>query len=326
MKVATVSFDLINRILLFIDRAENQAILLNHRQKWYRLTSSLRVLEDTSWAIEYYLQSQYPTDFKGKYLYTYGLLQALFLQMDAANSLNQALFGQKINYKDEYPTAYAIREIRNDVTGHPTNRGGNNFIYLAQQSLSHGSFYYSKDNADSERSNIIDVNVLLAISETAFCINTILGGIIHELDSEWIDYINKHRGRKMKEIFNQLGYAKEKALSDDYMSEWGYRATKDMISNCEEELKLRYGSVEAIDCYKNLIAEIYDIYSLIDKETAPLSPCTQQKIHFYLKQLLFSKLEELERCCEETDDYFLHYGEEINFSGQADAVSIVIEE
>lgn len=121
MEVTTVSFDLINRIFLFINRTENQAILLSHRQKWYRLTSSLRVLEDTSWAIEYYLLSQYPTDHKGKCLYTYGLLQALFLQMDAANSLNQALFEKKINYKDEYPAAYAIREIRNDVTGHPTN-------------------------------------------------------------------------------------------------------------------------------------------------------------------------------------------------------------
>lgn len=326
MEVTTVSFDLINKIFLFINRTENQAILLSHRQKWYRLTSSLRVLEDTSWAIEYYLQSQYPTDYKGKYLYTYGLLQALFLQMDAANSLNQALFEKKINYKDEYPAAYAIREIRNDVTGHPTNRGGNDFIYLAQHSLSRGSFYYSKDNADSECCNIIDVNVLSAVSETASCINTILGGIILELDSEWIDYINKHRGRKMEEIFKQLNYAKEKALSDDYMSEWGYNATKDMISKCEEELKLRYGSVEAVDCYKYLIAEIYDIYSLIDEETADLSPCTQQKVHFYLKQLLFSKLEELEQCCKETDDYFLHYGEEITFSEQADTVTIVIEE
>ena len=61
----TVSFDLSKQIYTHINRTEKQAILLANRQKWNRLTSALRVLEDTSWAIEYYLNNDYPADFKG---------------------------------------------------------------------------------------------------------------------------------------------------------------------------------------------------------------------------------------------------------------------
>ena len=78
-KIETVSFNLIKKLFRHINRTEKQATLLTNRQKWDRLTSALYTLEDTSYAIEYYLESDYPADIKGKYLYTYGLLQALFV-------------------------------------------------------------------------------------------------------------------------------------------------------------------------------------------------------------------------------------------------------
>lgn len=56
-------------------------------------------------------------------LYIYGLLQALFLQQDAANGISTALLGKKIDFKQEYPSLFEIREIRNDTVGHPTLRG-----------------------------------------------------------------------------------------------------------------------------------------------------------------------------------------------------------
>ena len=87
----TVSFELIRKIYNHINRTEKITSLLSNRQKWDRLTSALNVLEDTSWAIEYYLGNDYPSEFKGKYLYTYGLLQALFVQGDAVNSISIAV-------------------------------------------------------------------------------------------------------------------------------------------------------------------------------------------------------------------------------------------
>jgi len=104
--IETVSLDLIHKIRLHINRTEKQAALLANRQKWGRLTSALYVLEDTSCAIEYYLKAEYPDDVGGKYLYTYGLLQALFVQEDAIDSLSYALFDKNIDFKNEYPKAF----------------------------------------------------------------------------------------------------------------------------------------------------------------------------------------------------------------------------
>ena len=60
----TVSFELIRKIYNHINRTEKITSLLSNRQKWDRLTSALNVLEDTSWAIEYYLGNDYPSEFK----------------------------------------------------------------------------------------------------------------------------------------------------------------------------------------------------------------------------------------------------------------------
>lgn len=304
----TVSFDLIKSIYTHINRTEKQAVLLSNRQKWNRLTSALNVIEDTSWAIEYYLDSDYPSELKGKYLYTYGLLQALFMQEDAANSLSIALFNKDIDFKTAYPKAFAVREIRNDVVGHPTQRGASNYIYLAQCSLTKHSFYYSKDDSNTGKYNIVDVDVQSAISETAACINSILKNALDQLNAEFNQYLEQHKGRKMKEIFDMLHYYKEKVLLNNAMGDQGYTATKDMVNRCEEELILRYGKVDAVDSYHYLLEEIHEIYSLIDEAIPQIPYEFREQIKKYMLQLLFTKLEELECCCGETDDYFESQG------------------
>lgn len=305
----TVSFELIRKIYNHINRTEKITSLLSNRQKWDRLTSALNVLEDTSWAIEYYLSNDYPSEFKGKYLYTYGLLQALFVQEDAVNSISIALFGRKIDFKTSYPKAYAVREMRNDVAGHPTNRGTSNYIYLAQCSLRKDSFYYIKDDSMTEQSENIDVDVYAAISEMASCINEILENAVKELDEELEKYIEQHKGRKMVEIFNLLHYSKEKALLDSVMGAWGYESTKDMVRRCEEELILRYGTIDALDSYKYLLGEIHEIYSLIDEGLRQVDYPLCGQLEKYLLQLLFVKLEELRDYCKETDEYFENGGD-----------------
>ena len=312
-KIETVSFNLIKKIFRHINRTEKQATLLTNRQKWDRLTSALYTLEDTSYAIEYYLESDYPADIKGKYLYTYGLLQALFVQEDAINSLSCALFDRRINFETEYPEAFAVREMRNDVVGHPTHREKSKYIYLAQHSLSKGSFCYSKDNSFTAHRNTINVDVYGAINETATCVNTILKNALEELDREFREYIEQHRSRKMIEIFNMLQYAREKTLIPnelDALGSWGYDATKDMVQKCEEELIKRYGTVEAVDSYKYLLDDIYEVYQIIDDDIPRIEVDSQERIKKYMLQILFSKLDELKNLCEETDKYFQSYGED----------------
>ena len=304
--IETVSFDLIHKIRLHINRAEKQIHLLADRKVWDKLTSSLYVLEDTSHAIEYYLESEYPSDVRGKYLYTYGLLQALYVQGDAIRSLSVALFNKKITFHTDYPRAHAVREIRDDVTGHPTQRGPDSYIYLAQYSLGKDSFRYSKDNSFTAMRDTINVDVYAAISEMATCVNTVLKNTLDALDAEFKQYIEKHKDRKMKEIFNMLHYAKEKTLIPNALGSWGY------------------DSVKAVDSCKYLLDEIHEIYGIIDNDIPTIAPELQDRFQKYMLQTLFSKLEELERYCEETDDYFDNYGAEPEQAATTNLPPIVI--
>ena len=305
-----VSFELIKRIRHHINETTKQASLLKNVNQWLQLTAALDVLEDSSWAVQYYHETDYPDEVKGKYLFTYGPLQALFLQQDAISGINRALFGTDIDFKKQYPGAYATRELRNDVVGHPTWRdGGKHFVYLTQISLHKNSFYYIKQSGVVGNVESVEVDTSKAISDTAMAINCILTHALEELDSEFRAYINAHKERKMKEIFNLLGYAREKALTNDVMQSWGYESTKEMVLKCEEELILRYGSIDVVGSYAYLLKDIHNIFDLIDKGLPRIPDDLVQDIKKYLLEHLFAKLEELKQYSEETDEYFENAGQ-----------------
>lgn len=313
--MTTVSVELIKRIRCHINRTEKQAVLLNNQRKWLQLTAALNVLEDTAYAIEYYRDTEYPCDIRGKYLFTYGLIQALFVQNDSIISIYSSLFGKdekilKKEFKEKYPKVYRIREMRDDVVGHPTFRNGNQFIRLAQCSMNKDSFFYIKWDGKLGTSESITVDVIAATDEVAKCVNDILEASVKDLDREFIEYIDRYKERKMKEIFNQLGYAKEKVLLNTYLKHEEYEATKEMVKQCENELIERYGSIEAADSYKYLLESIHSLYMLIDDGLERIPADIRPQIEKCLFENLFTKLEELQLYCDNTDSYFKNYGKE----------------
>ena len=130
----------------------------------------------------------------------------------------------------------------------------------------------------------------------------------------------------MKKIFNKLHDYKEKALLDSIMGTWGYESTKNLVKQCEDELVLRYGSVDAMDSYSDLLGAIHEIYSLIDNGIPQIPYDLQRQFQKYMLQALFAKLEELQCYCEETDEYFENYGEEKELSREIPQVQIIFGE
>lgn len=303
-------FKLIQKIRKHINRTEKISTLLPDRSKWLSLTSALDVLEDATGAINYYIESAFPDNVDGKYLFIYGLIQALFLQMDAANSIQKALTDSKIDFNKDYPNAYLVREMRNDVVGHPTNRNGNQFIYLVQMSLNKNGFSYNKASSTPGNMNgeSIPVSVDNAINEVNNCIKSVLERTITALNDEFIEYINLHRDRKMKELFNELNYAREKAFEDSSLSSWGYKKAMEIATNFKNELVQRYGSLEAAENYSYPLKDICEIYDLIDNGLPQIPPELRSKSKKYFLECLFSKLEELKSSAEEIDRYFETYG------------------
>ena len=301
----TVSFDLIKRIREHIQRQERMSPLIPIYKKWIGITASIDVLEDSSWAVEYYIENDYPSDMKGKYLYTYGLLQALFVQQDAADNIYRVFLDEKIKWDAEYPKAYAVREMRNDVTGHPLNRDNHFFVYLVQMYMKKESISYLKDDVVSKNYESVNVNLMGSIEDSAKCINHVLSRVLEKLDSEHKAYINAHKNVKMVKIFQGLDYAREKIICRDLvMGDCLYDSTKGMVKKCREELVKRYGSENAIDAYKSTLNEIDELYDLIDNEIPRSNVSKKDDVIYRLKENLLSKLEYLVGLCKETDEYF----------------------
>ena len=300
-----VSFDLIKRIRKHIQRLERMSLLIPNRKKWIGITASIDVLEDSSWAIEYYVENDYPSDMKGKYLYTYGLLQALFVQQDAVENIYEVFFDEKIKWKEEYPKAYVVREMRNDVTGHPLNRDNHFFIYLVQMYMKKDSISYLKDDVKTLENEMIKVNLMESIEDSAKCINHVLARVLEKLDSEHKVYIMNHKDVKMVDIFRSLSYAREKIVCRDSVMEPAlYKITKDMVKNCKEEVIKRYGSISAIDAYDSIFKDVDELYDLIDNGVPNSNMSQKDEVVYRLKENLILKLEALEGLCKETDEYF----------------------
>lgn len=301
----TISFGLIERIREHIQRQERMCQMIPNHKKWVGITASIDVLEDSSWAIESYMEKDYPSDMKGKYLYTYGLLQALFVQQDASDNIYRVFFDEKIKWKEEYPKAYAVREMRNDVAGHPLNKGNHFFVYLVQMDMTKESISYVKEDVDSKTTESINVRIMDSIEDSAKCINQVLSRVLDKLDYEHKAYINAYKDVKMVNIFQGLDYAREKIICRDSLMEGvQYDMTKTMVKNCKEEVTKRYGSEDAIDAFKSSFRAIDELYDLIDSEVPNSNMSRKGDVIYRLKENLIQKLEHLKDLCKETDEEF----------------------
>ncbi|MBD3667286.1 MAG: hypothetical protein HUJ16_04965 [Kangiella sp.] len=116
-----------------------QIDLLEDSSNWNQICSSLDVIGDTMFAIGSYAASDFPKDSGLQYIYTYGLLQSLFLQQDALRHLSEA-FDIHLNPS---PTLMEIRGIRNASIGHPTKqnqKGERIYNYISRMSMSKHGF------------------------------------------------------------------------------------------------------------------------------------------------------------------------------------------
>lgn len=290
-----------------IERGEKYYALLNDKSKWNQYCASLYAIEDAQCAIEAYTSYEFPTDIRGKYLYIYGLLQALFLQQDAANGISTALLGKKIDFKQEYPSLFEIREIRNDTVGHPTLRGKSNcsnqsYVQIVQMSMNRQGFKYATYRAINDyKFEEKYVNLTKCIKEQSESVLSILREICVSLDDEWKQYLERFRGKEMMKLFENFHYAREKALEGGAMAEFGMGKAKTIVQSCKEALNDRYGDWKNKDSFRCEIEDIDEIFKLLNEPKGLL----RERIDYYLTEMLFIKLGKLEKYAEEIDEEFI---------------------
>jgi len=193
----------------FINTGRHQASLLQSRETWNQICSSLDVIGDTVLCIEDYVSSPYPSTDGLKYIFTYGILQALFLQQDAVRHLSEAF--------DIAHTPSAalmkIRDIRNAAIGHPTKhqiKKSTHYNYISRISLAKTGFTLMRSSPEDD-TQFVDVDISGIISEQLTDIENALSSLAEKLKEADRMHREEFGGKLIADIFHSsTGYLFEK--------------------------------------------------------------------------------------------------------------------
>lgn len=244
-------FDIESEVRNHINTHRYQKVLISELDNWSQICSSLDTLGDTGLALKSYFNSDFPTESGLSYIYTYGLLQALFIQQDAMNHLSEA-FEVPYELSDELKS---IRAVRNASIGHPTkNRVQKTTYYnhISRISMSKGGFTLARYYDEGE-SEFIDVNFKNIVETQLIGINNayaLISGKLREIDEQ-------HRAKFM-----------EKPLADILHSTMVYMFEKvgqAIYSPSNSNISFGLSMLESIEqTYNNFQSALQDRNELLD--------------------------------------------------------------
>lgn len=305
----SVSIDLINEIRQIINEPYiSNRLRLLEVEKWLCITSALDTLEDASSAIEFYDNSKSAKNSTGElYLYVYGLLQALYVSQECIVALRNSLVNREINFKEESPDLYYVRNVRNDIL-HATDRGEVNksYIYLTQIKMSKSNLEYYKQSKENFSLSSECVNVMELIDKNNGEINKYLEEVKNEVSEELKAKKEKFSKDKLVDLFVNLNFIAHNLTENTFMDNWAYDATKEILRKYKSGLDKRYIS------WKECDADVYEI-EFIEKIYEGLDKNLLDENKNCLKEILIDDLlyhfKNLENLAREHDDYCLDIGQ-----------------
>jgi len=234
-----------------------QSVLLKDSNAWNQICSSLDVIGDTLCAIESYQSEPFPDNVGLKYISSYGILQALFIQQDALRHLSEA-FG--IDYK-ENAVIKEIRENRNAAIGHPTKqtrKGSKYYNHISRISISKSGFDLLRFS-ESRPHEMVRVDILAAIIGQLDGIAEDYQKIVDKLNEVDRMHREKFKDNPLQDIFHSaMGYCFEKIAAGIHAHSYG---DKDFGHSNLKMVKEVYHRFEAALKERNELHE-YTAYDL----------------------------------------------------------------
>lgn len=245
-----------------ITRYQNE--LIKDIDKWNQICCSLDTIGDTLFLVDGYLKTEYPKDIGLKYIYTYGLLQALVVQQDAISFLSQAF---NVKYKRS-KRALEIRNYRNSSIGHPIKqnqdilkKGKIVHNYLSRMTLSKDGFTLMRCY-DSYKTEFVDINVICIIDDNLTEI---------KLAYEKVTNTLKEADKMHKEKY------KNKPLVDSFSSGMNYYFEKISQGIHSPNDSNRSFGLNML----NLIIDVYTDFEISLKERGDIKKYTQYDLDEY---------------------------------------------
>lgn len=193
----------------YINTSRYQLNLVKNLDNWNQICSSLDTIGDTILTIEDYIATDYPKSIGLKYIYTYGILQGLFIQQDAMKHLSESF---KIDYVRSEKLS-KIRALRNAAIGHPTKNSVKTvtyYNYISRMSLHKWGFTLLR-SSENNRTEFIDVDLLQILQEQTKEIEVSYRVLVEKLEEADKSHKEKYKLNRISEIFHpSVGYLFQK--------------------------------------------------------------------------------------------------------------------
>ena len=301
---------LTTRIRNILNHPWKKELLFQDRVKWDKIWASLDTFDDTQEAIDYYKNIKDFDAYSGGYLYIYGVLQAINLQQDALNNLQNALFDKSIDWKSEYPDLFKIREHRNDSIGHPTNRGNNNsFHMIGRYSIKKQGFnlasYFPKTGSTSKYE---EIDIIEGIRIQAELLEKILKNTMNQLENEFEKHKKKFEGTLISSTIPQsYDYHISKLFEHIYgnkpIIEVDFQVISDTIKNIRIEIEKRYLKLSALQGIEYTINLIEYILNRLEKTLIKNKIDDENELTIFIQSLRIHS-NELFEMVQEIDEEF----------------------
>lgn len=230
--------------------------------KYNQTFTSIDLIEDSQIAIEEFEKIE-TTGIEGRStLLIYGLLQSFFLQQDGLYSLYKSIVDNNIKQKDFFDLfsfEQEIRDVRNDIAGHPTNRKNSEYYFIAKGATTKYRFTYAGYTPEFRK---VEVDLKAFISKQFDFVKKVLLIIQDDIRKKYEMKKGEHKNLQLIEMI--IGVDRNlqlisRGIRDDkrnFQGEWGISGITDSVEKIKKELNLRYNN--------NLPIGISEAFRIID--------------------------------------------------------------
>lgn len=264
--------------------------------------TSLDVIEDSEDAIDEFLDLPESNMPKRSVLYIYGVLQAMYCQQDGLFSLHQNIskleFKKQNDFFNYFKFNMDIREIRNDIAGHPTSRKGNSeFYFIDKGPNSKFGFSYAGYKPEFR---VVEVDLKYLIEEQREFTRKVLKEVENIIKRTVKEHKEEYKTKNLYSIISNLNYSIQLIKRGIYDSQRSFQAegslkiVSDKISEFLDELKLRYNdsipesiidTSGTINYILNRVSKWYDDGELLENKDARIFMIAFDKEFDDLKQM-----------------------------------------
>ena len=252
------------KIRYLINNPRKQYNLLKNLKFWNQMCSSLDVIGDSDLAIDAYEKGNFPQDHGERYLWVYGLLQALFIQQDAVAHLCESL---SIPIKKN-ATLDSIRDVRNKSIGHPTKKDRPKpvtYHFISRFTISKSGFQLMSC-LENGKSKFQDISIDEMIVQQRGILTAILKFVIKKLHVEELAHKKRFKMDKLIDVFSHMDFSVQeifkglKGGDKSSIGGIGIKMAKGILKDFKKKLNERGLSIDTYDSIKYLYG--YFIYPL----------------------------------------------------------------